>query len=82
MIYCNLISRHFVGDNTVRWMRTFPNTSCRHYEFRNVQYAALEHRQFQSFRIEFLTLEELHVPFEDSVTPTKVVVLYRKYYQW
>ena len=78
MIYCNIISPQFVVDSTRRCMRTFPNTSCRHYEFRNVQYVPVEHRKFQSIRIEFITLEGLHVPFEDSVTPTKVVLHFRK----
>jgi hypothetical protein len=82
MIYCNLISPQFVADSTVSCMRTFPTTSCRHYEFRNVQYVPVEQRQFQSIRIEFLTLEGLHVPFEDSVTPTKEVLHFRKNYQW
>jgi hypothetical protein len=52
MIYCNLISQHSVGDS----MRTFRNASSRQHEFRNVQYVALEQRQFQSIRIEFLSL--------------------------
>jgi hypothetical protein len=82
MIYCNIISPKFVADSTVRCMRMFPTTSCRHYEFRNVQYSPVEQRQFQFIRIEFLTLEGLHVPFEDSVTPTKVVLHFRKNYQW
>jgi hypothetical protein len=82
MIYCNIISPKFVADSTVRCMRTFQTTSCRNYEFRNVQYVPVEQRQFQSIRIEFLTLEGLHVPFEDSVTPTKVVFHFRKNYQW
>ena len=81
MIYCNLVSPQFAGDSTVRCMRTFPTTSCRHYEFRNVQYLPVEQRQIQSNRIEFLTLEGLHVPFENSMTHTKVVLHYRKNYQ-
>ena len=63
-------------------MRTFPTTSYGYYEFRNVQYVPVEQRQFQSIRIEFLTLEGLRVSIEDSVTPTKVVLHFRKYYQW
>jgi hypothetical protein len=63
-------------------MRTFPTTSYGYAEFRNVLYVPVEQRQFQSIRIDFLTLEGLHVPFEDSVTPTKVVLHFRKNYQW
>jgi len=82
VIYCNIISPQFVADSTVCCMRTFPTTSYRHYEFRNVQYMPVVQRQFQSIRVEFLTLEGLRVPFEDSVTPTKVVLHFRKNYQW
>jgi hypothetical protein len=42
----------------------------------------VEQRQFQSIRVEFLTLDGLHVPFEDNWTPTKVVLHFRKNYQW
>jgi hypothetical protein len=82
MIFCNIISPQFIADCTVRCMRTFPTTSCQHEEFRNFQYVSVEQRQFQSIRIEFLTLEGLHVPFDDSVTSTKVVLHFLKYYQW
>jgi hypothetical protein len=81
LLYCNIISPQFVGDSTVRCMRRFPTTSCQNYEFRNVQYVPVEHRQFQSIGIEFLTLERLHVPFEDSITPTKVVLYFLKKYK-
>ena len=82
MIYCNLISPKFVGDSTLRCMRTFPTASFRHHEFRNVHYVPVEQRKFQSIRVEFLTLEGLHVPFKDSMTPTKLVLHFRKNYQW
>jgi len=82
MICCNIIAPQFVADSNVRCLRTFPATSCRHYEFRNVQYLPVEQRKFQSIRIEHLKLEGLHVPFEDSVTPTIVVLHFRKNYQW
>jgi len=82
MIYCKLISPLFVGDITVRCMRTFPTDSCRHYTFRNVHYVSVVQRQFQTIRIQFLTLEWLHVHFEDSETPTKVVLHFLKNYQW
>jgi len=63
-------------------MRTFPNASCRHHDFRNVLFVPVEQRQFQSIPVEFLTLERLHFPFEDSETHTKVVLHFRKNYQW
>jgi hypothetical protein len=62
-------------------MRTLPTISYRHHEFRNVHYVPVEQRQFQSMRVEFLTLNGLHDPFEDSTTPTKVVLYFRKNYQ-
>ena len=37
---------------------------------------------FQDIRIEFLTLEGKRVPFKDSKTPSKVVLHFRKNYQW
>jgi len=30
ILYCNIISPQFVGDGTVRFMRTFPTTFCLH----------------------------------------------------
>ena len=80
MIYYNLISPKFVGDTTDRFMRTFPTASCRHHEFRNVHYGLLEQRQFQSIRVEFLTLEGLHVPFDDNTTTPNVVLYFNKNY--
>jgi len=73
LIYCNLISPQFVGDSTVRNMRTyvFPSSSsssCQH-DFQNVYSTSVEQRRFQNIRIEFLTPEGLHIPFEDSTTP-------------
>jgi hypothetical protein len=63
-------------------MQIFPTTSCRHYEFRNVQYVPKDQWQFQSIRIEFLTLEGLHVPFEYTVMPTNVVLHFRMNDHW
>jgi len=84
LIYCNLISPQFVGYSTVRGMRTYvipSSKSCQH-EFRNVYYVPVEQRRFQDIRIEFLTTEGLHTPFEDSTTPTKLVLHFRKNYKW
>ena len=84
LLYCNLISPHFLGDRTVRCLRTFrlySNAMCQH-EFQNVQYLPVEQRRFQDIRMEFLTTEGLDIPFEDSTMPTKVVFHFRKNYQW
>ena len=40
MIYFNLISPQFVGDFTVRCMRTFPTTARLHYEVQKRQICA------------------------------------------
>jgi len=83
IIYCNLTTPYFLGDTTVRSNRTFvfPSSSCR-YEFQNVYYVPLKQRKFQAIRIEFLTTEVLHIPFEDSTTPTKLVLHFQKNYKW
>ena len=84
LLYCNLISTQFLGDSTVRCLRTFrlyPNAMCQQ-EFRNVQYVPVELCRFQDIRIEYLTAEGLHIPFVDSIMPTRVVLHFRKNYQW
>jgi len=81
LLYCNVI---FLGDNTVRCLRTFrlyPNAMCQH-EFRNVQYVPVEQCRCQDIRIEFLTADGLHIPFADCTMPTRVVLHFRKTYQW
>ena len=47
LMYSNLISPHFVGDRTVRSMRTFvfSSSSCQH-EILNVYYMPAEQRRF------------------------------------
>jgi len=84
LLYCNVISLQFLGESTVLCIRTFrlyPNAMCQH-EFRKVQYVPVEQRRLQDIRIEFLTTECLHIPFADSTIPKRVVLYFRKYYQW
>jgi len=84
LLYCNLITPQFLGDSTVRCIRTFrlyPNPMCQH-EFKNIQYVPVEQRRFQDIRIEFLSTEGLHITFADSTMPTKIVLHFRKNYQW
>jgi len=83
LLYCNVISPQFLGDGTVRCVWTFrlnPNAMCKD-EFQNVQYVPVEQRRFQDIRIEFLTTEGLHIPFEDSTMPMKEVLHFRNNYQ-
>jgi len=81
-IYTNLASPQFVGDSTVSTLRTFvfpssSSSSCQH-EFRDVYYVPVDQRRFQDIRIELLTAEGLHIPFEGSTTHTKVVLHFQK----
>jgi len=79
-IYCNLISPQFLGDSTVRSMRSFdfPSSSSCLHEFRNMYYVPVELRRFQDIRIKFLTTEGLDISFEYSTTPTNVLLHFRK----
>jgi len=83
LTYCTLISAHNVGYSTVRCMPTFvfSSTASCHHEFRNMYYVTVEQRRFQDVRIEFLTTEGLDITFEDSMTPTNVVLHFRKNYK-
>jgi hypothetical protein len=66
LIYCSLISQ-FVGDKSVRCLRTFtyPSLYC-HCTFENIYYVPVEKRSFREIRIEALTLEGGRVPFKNS----------------
>ena len=76
MIHWNLTLPQFLCDSTVLCLRKFPTASCRHHELRNVHYVPVEQRQFQSIRVDFLTLEGLHVTFENSESPTKFIAMH------
>jgi len=79
IVYCNLISQQFVGENAVRCLRSFifPSALCQHV-FKEVFYIPVEQRRFQDIRIEFLTLQGKRVSFKDSKNPTKVILHFRK----
>jgi hypothetical protein len=53
-----------------------------HHEFHDAHYVPVEQRRFQDIRIELLTSDGLHIPLEDGITPTRVVLHFRKNYQW
>ena len=82
LVYCNLISQKFVGDNAVSCLLTFifPSTHCKHV-FKLVFYVPGEQGRFQDIRIEFLTLQGKRVSFKDSKNTTKVIPHFRKNYQ-
>jgi hypothetical protein len=55
LIYCNRIAPQFVGDSTVRCMRTFiidPSDKLFHFELRDAHYVPVDQRRFKDIRIE------------------------------
>jgi hypothetical protein len=50
LVYCNLVSPQFVGDKSVRCLRTFvfPSVYC-HYAFENIYYVPVEKVRFQRY---------------------------------
>jgi len=79
LVYCNVISPQFIGDDLVRCLRSFifPTTHCHHVFDKNF-YVPIEKQRFQKIRIEVLTLEGKRVNFRDSKIPIKVVLHFRK----
>jgi len=79
LIYCNLSKSQLVGGNIARCLRTFlyRSTYC-HHLFDNVYYMPVETGAFQNIRIEILTAEGRRVKFEDSKSPSKVVLHFRR----
>jgi hypothetical protein len=74
LIYCDLISLQFVGENLLRGLRTYiaPSTQCQHI-FDQIYYMPVQKRIFQDIRIEILTMEGKRYAFNDNKHPTKVV---------
>jgi len=67
LLYCNLISPQFLGDSTV------PQ--------RHVSARVSERKIRATGAEQILTPEDLHIPYEDSIKPTKLVLHFRKNYQ-
>jgi hypothetical protein len=81
LIYYNLIAPQFVGDSTIRYMRTFiidPPDKPFHLEFHDAHYVPVEQRIFQDIRIELLTSDGPHIPLEHNITPKRVVLHFPK----
>ena len=70
LVYCNVISSQFVGNDMVGCLRTFvfPSTNCENI-FDKIYYVPLEHRKFQEVLIEFLKTNGKRVPFKESKIP-------------
>jgi len=79
MVYCDLITPQFVGDDYVRCLRTFihPSKSC-DYAFHNIYYVPVEKRTFQDISILIKDINGKHIAFRSGTTPTKVVLHFRR----
>jgi hypothetical protein len=80
LIYCDLISAQFVGSSLVRSLRTciYPSPERQRGRFENVYYVHAEKQKIKNITIEILTLEGERVKFDDSVTPSRLVLHFRK----
>ena len=76
LIYCDLIAPQYVGDDSVRLLRTvtFTLSDSGRFNFKNVYYLPVEKRLFQDVRIEIKTLDGEPVPFLASEIPNKIVI--------
>jgi len=83
LVYCNVISPQCVGSDMVRCLRTFilPSTNCENL-FDKIYYVPVEQRKFHEIRMKFLLTNGKLVQFKYSKVPTKVVLHFRKNYQW
>jgi hypothetical protein len=79
LVYCDLIEPKFIGAAMARYLRTFVmSTDSGVYTFENVYCVPIEKRTFRDIRIEVLNLSGQRVAFEDSRTPLKAVLHFRR----
>ena len=80
MIYCDVLSPQFVGSYLVRclWTYVYPSPERQQGRFENVYYVPAEKQNITNICIEILTLESERVIFEDSETPSRLVLHFRK----
>jgi len=83
LIYCDLISPLYVGRALDRCMRTFiyPSLWGEHM-FNYVYHLPVEKRTFKSIRIEVFQLTGKRVEFKSSMTPSMVVLHFRRVSTW
>ena len=81
LIYCGLISPQFVGNSLVRFLRMYfyPSRERKRGRFENVYYVHGEKHRITNIRLEILTLEGERVKFEESETPSRLVLHFRKF---
>jgi hypothetical protein len=82
LVYCNVISPQFVGNDMVRCLRTFifPSSHCNNI-FDKIYYMPVEHRKFQ-LESSFFKSDGTRVPFRDRKIPTKAVHFRKNYHWW
>ena len=79
IIYCDLIPAQLVGSSLARCLRTFiyPSTHGQ-FAFKHIYYLPVEKRTISNIRIEIMRLSGHHVQFRDSMTPSKLVLHFRR----
>jgi hypothetical protein len=83
VIYCDLISQQFLGNQYVRCLRTFiQRTKNFNHVFDNVHYMPVEKRRFQDIQIWILKLNCTLADFPSSDVPTKIVLQFRRVSIW
>ena len=75
-----MISLQFVGSSLVRclWTYVYPSPERQRGSFENVYYVPAERQKITNIRVEILTLEGERVKFEDSETPSRLVLHFAK----
>ena len=83
LVYLDLIAPQYVGRQLVRCARTFmyPTNDGQHV-FQNVYYVPVEKKRFHTITAELLTVEDRRVPFDESKTPSKLVLHFRRVPLW
>jgi len=81
MVYCNVISTQFVGNDMICCLRTviFPLTNCDNIFYR-IYYVPVDQRKFQVIRIELLKTNGKRVPFKYRKIPANGVLHFRMNY--
>ena len=79
LIYCDLITPQFVGNDHVRCLRTFtyPSKYCE-YLFKNVYYVPVQKRTFQDISIFIDNQKSKPLPFMSIAVSTKVILHFRR----
>jgi hypothetical protein len=79
LIYCDLITPQFVGNDYVRCLRTLihPSLHCDH-TFKTVYYVPVEKRTFHDISILITNLKGMNIKYPSGNVPVKVVLHFRR----